>query len=146
MSVYVDFSPQTEEILASRGYQEDDLARRLQELNTLISQAQSSLRKNSLVLELASDNEGDDALEDVSSEDDAEVSENGVNLEFHVQCLMDLIPSLQQNIAHAEKSRPKISNPEVICSPEMQDLVAGRADPLPEEAGSKETGTSGTAG
>lgn len=148
-SFYVDISPQTEEILALREYQEDNLARRLQELNTLISRAESSLCKNSLAHELGSDNEGEDALDDISSEDDAEVSEIGVNLEFHVQCLMDLIPSLQQNIAHAEKHQPKISNLETIATtalrsfyvPEMKDSVAGKANLFQEETGNKETGT-----
>lgn len=65
------------------------------------------MSRDSKVHGLGDDDEGKYALVDISSEDDAEVSEIGVDLEFHVQCLMDLIPSVQQNITHVEKSRLK---------------------------------------
>ncbi|MCJ1426287.1 hypothetical protein MMC29_004190 [Sticta canariensis] len=98
-----DLLPLTEALLASQDY----LPRRVQDLELLITRAQSSMSRTH---ELGSESEEEEeAFEDVSSEDDVEVSDLGVNLEFHVQCLMDLIPSLQQNIAHAEKFQANFS-------------------------------------
>lgn len=72
-------------------------------LHKLIRRAQSSMSKIPKAHELGNDNKAEDALDDVSGEDDAEISEIGVSFEFHVQCLMDLVPSLQQTIDHMEK-------------------------------------------